>query len=86
MAQNLNYAGIGGESFGACYDGKASHGAKYGRLYTWSETVSLAQIIAPIDPTGIVVLDKLEPEDPTDAPMDPSPEPSPSLQGGATNS
>lgn len=73
MAQNLNYAGIGGESFGACYDGKASLCAKYGRLYTWSEAVSLAQIIAPIDPTGIVVLDKLVPEDPTDAPMDPSP-------------
>jgi len=38
FAENLNYAGSGGD-IGACYDNNPNNCVKYGRLYNWSEAM-----------------------------------------------
>jgi len=41
MAENLNYAGSGG-NVGVCYLNRADSCAKYGRLYTWAEAMNIS--------------------------------------------
>lgn len=41
FASNLDYSGSAGSTVGACYQNNDSYCAKFGRLYTWAEAVSL---------------------------------------------
>jgi len=41
MAQNLDFAGPAGNKVGVWYKGSSDSGAKYGRLYTWTEAMGL---------------------------------------------
>ncbi|MCL2689277.1 MAG: hypothetical protein FWE57_05450 [Chitinispirillia bacterium] len=40
FAENLNYAGVDGD-VGVCYDNQRNNCAKYGRLYTWTESMNI---------------------------------------------
>ena len=41
MAQNLNYAGSDSAKVGVWYDNSSDSGAKYGRLYKWTEAMGI---------------------------------------------
>lgn len=51
MAENLNYAG-NGTTVGECYGGSSDSCARYGRLYSWTDAMGVAETydIAPLNP------------------------------------
>ncbi|MDR2728373.1 MAG: hypothetical protein LBB56_04515, partial [Chitinispirillales bacterium] len=51
MAENLNYAGSGGNT-GVCYNSSSDNCSKYGRLYTWAEVMNGASS-SLLNPSGV---------------------------------
>ncbi|MEN9307364.1 MAG: hypothetical protein RL173_1296 [Fibrobacterota bacterium] len=59
MAQNLNFRDTG---IGLCYNNSTDSCAKYGRLYTWGETMGLDRIYDSVQYPGILALRGICPE------------------------